>query len=151
MDWFRQQAGADLGILTCFEDMVTTGMRNAAASTGLFMQMPWCRYTQCRTNSLGGVPRCLYLSVRLSSSDRSTTRLRNGLLRHYPVMGEWFGAKAARFLDSAPLRIGMTCGEGAHEGRPYGGNGNGGPGEASCGEGGTGGWFETSPYGVKGM
>ena len=36
----RQQAGADLGIFTCFEDRVTTGMRNAAASTGLFMQTP---------------------------------------------------------------------------------------------------------------
>ena len=31
-----------------------------------------------------------------------------------------------------------TGGEGAHEGRPYGGKGNGGPGEVSCGEGGTG-------------
>ena len=36
----RQQAGADLGIFTCFEDKVTTGMRNAAASTGFFMETP---------------------------------------------------------------------------------------------------------------
>ena len=36
----RQQAGADLGIFTCFEDRVTTGMRNAAASTGRFMDTP---------------------------------------------------------------------------------------------------------------
>ncbi len=33
----RQQAGADIGIFTCFEDRVTTGMRDAAASAGLFM------------------------------------------------------------------------------------------------------------------
>ena len=36
----RQQAGADLGIFTCFEDRVTTGMRDAAASTGQFMNVP---------------------------------------------------------------------------------------------------------------
>ena len=36
----RQQAGADLGIFTCFEDRVTDGMRNAAASAGLFMDAP---------------------------------------------------------------------------------------------------------------
>ena len=36
----RQQAGADLGIFTCFEDRVTVGMRNAAASAGQFMQTP---------------------------------------------------------------------------------------------------------------
>ncbi len=32
----RQQAGADLGVFTCFEGRVTTGMRN----TGLFMDAP---------------------------------------------------------------------------------------------------------------
>ena len=36
----RQQAGADLGIFTCFESRVTTGMRNAAVNTGLFMAAP---------------------------------------------------------------------------------------------------------------
>ena len=36
----RQQAGADLGIFTCFEDRVTPRMRDAAASTGRFMDTP---------------------------------------------------------------------------------------------------------------
>ena len=36
----RQQAGADLGIFTCFEDRVTTGMLNAAVNTGKFMNAP---------------------------------------------------------------------------------------------------------------
>ena len=36
----RQQAGADLGIFTCFEDRVTPRMRDAAASTGRFMETP---------------------------------------------------------------------------------------------------------------
>ena len=36
----RQQAGADLGIFTCFDDRVTDGMRNAAASCGRFMESP---------------------------------------------------------------------------------------------------------------
>ena len=36
----RQQAGADLGIFTCFEERVTTGMRNAAVNTGIFMDAP---------------------------------------------------------------------------------------------------------------
>ena len=36
----RQQAGADLGIFTCFENKVTHGMRNAAISTGRFMDIP---------------------------------------------------------------------------------------------------------------
>ena len=36
----RQQAGADLGIFTCFEDRVTDGMRNAAVNTGVFMAVP---------------------------------------------------------------------------------------------------------------
>lgn len=36
----RQQAGADLGIFTCFEDRVTHNMRNAAVSAGRFMDVP---------------------------------------------------------------------------------------------------------------
>ena len=36
----RQQAGADLGIFTCFKDRVTTGMLNAAVNTGKFMNAP---------------------------------------------------------------------------------------------------------------
>ena len=36
----RQQAGADLGIFTCFESRVTNGMRTAAASAGQFMNVP---------------------------------------------------------------------------------------------------------------
>ena len=36
----RQQAGADLGIFTCFEDRVTPRMRDAAASAGRFMSVP---------------------------------------------------------------------------------------------------------------
>lgn len=36
----RQQAGADLGIFTCFDDRVTQGMRDAAASAGRFMETP---------------------------------------------------------------------------------------------------------------
>ena len=36
----RQQANADLGFFTCFEGRVTDGMRNAAASTGRFMNTP---------------------------------------------------------------------------------------------------------------
>ena len=36
----RQQAKADLGIFTCFNGRVTTGMRNAAASAGRFMTAP---------------------------------------------------------------------------------------------------------------
>ena len=36
----RQQANADLGIFTCFEDRVTAGMRNAAVGAGLFMATP---------------------------------------------------------------------------------------------------------------
>ena len=33
----RRQAGADLGVFTCFEDKVTSGMRNAAVNTGRFL------------------------------------------------------------------------------------------------------------------
>ena len=36
----RQQAGADLGIFTCFDERVTLRMRDAAASTGRFMEAP---------------------------------------------------------------------------------------------------------------
>jgi len=36
----RQQAGADLGIFTCFRDRVTPRMRDAAACTGRFMEVP---------------------------------------------------------------------------------------------------------------
>lgn len=36
----RQQAGADLGIFTCFQERVTPRMRDAAASTGRFMEVP---------------------------------------------------------------------------------------------------------------
>ena len=36
----RQQAGAHLGIFTCFEDRVTNGIRNAAVNTGIFMDAP---------------------------------------------------------------------------------------------------------------
>ena len=39
-DTARSQAGADLGIFTCFEDRVTGGMRNVAANTGQFMSVP---------------------------------------------------------------------------------------------------------------
>ena len=36
----RQQAGADLGVFTCFEERVTPRMRDAAASVGRFMNVP---------------------------------------------------------------------------------------------------------------
>ena len=36
----RQQAGADMGVFTCFEDRVTPRMRDAAVSTGKFMNAP---------------------------------------------------------------------------------------------------------------
>ncbi len=36
----RQQAKADLGVFVCFENRVTTSMRNAAASAGQFMNVP---------------------------------------------------------------------------------------------------------------
>ena len=36
----RQQAGADLGIFTCFDERVTPKMRDAAASAGRFMDVP---------------------------------------------------------------------------------------------------------------
>ena len=36
----RQQAGADLGIFTCFDGNVTNGMRDAAAGAGRFMEAP---------------------------------------------------------------------------------------------------------------
>ncbi len=36
----RQQVGAELGIFTCFDEKVTQGMRDTAASTGRFMDVP---------------------------------------------------------------------------------------------------------------
>ena len=36
----RQQAGADLGIFTCFDERVTQGMKDTAASAGRFMKSP---------------------------------------------------------------------------------------------------------------
>lgn len=36
----RQQAGAELGVFTCFENKVTPKMRDAAVSTGRFMDVP---------------------------------------------------------------------------------------------------------------
>ena len=36
----RQQAGADLGIFTCFDERVTPRMKDAAASAGRFMEAP---------------------------------------------------------------------------------------------------------------
>ena len=36
----RQQAGADLGIFTCFEERVTHNMKDAAVSCGRFMESP---------------------------------------------------------------------------------------------------------------
>ena len=36
----RQQAGADMGVFICFKERVTPGMRDAAASTGRFMDAP---------------------------------------------------------------------------------------------------------------
>ena len=42
-DGARQQARADLGVFTCFNDRVTTGMRNAGANTGRFMDYPVIR------------------------------------------------------------------------------------------------------------
>ena len=36
----RQQARADIGFFTCFEDRVTNGMKDAAANAGRFMKVP---------------------------------------------------------------------------------------------------------------
>lgn len=36
----RQQAGADMGIFTCFENRVTPRMKDATASSGRFMEAP---------------------------------------------------------------------------------------------------------------
>ena len=36
----RLQAGADMGVFICFEDRVTQGMKDAAASAGMFMNAP---------------------------------------------------------------------------------------------------------------
>ncbi len=34
----RRQAGAELGVFTCFEDKVTTGMKNAAVNSGKYLE-----------------------------------------------------------------------------------------------------------------
>ena len=53
----RQQVGADLGIFTCFEDRVTTGMRDAAASAGRFMDAPRVQIYTVDDYFEGRVPR----------------------------------------------------------------------------------------------
>ena len=52
----RQQASADLGIFTCFEGRVTTGMRNAAASAGRFMEAPVVQIYTVEDYFTGRVP-----------------------------------------------------------------------------------------------
>ena len=52
----RQQASADLGVFTCFEGRVTTGMRNAAASAGRFMEAPIVQIYTVEDYFTGRVP-----------------------------------------------------------------------------------------------
>ena len=52
----RQQAGADLGIFTCFDDRVTQGMRDAAASAGRFMDTPVVQIYTVEDYFIGRVP-----------------------------------------------------------------------------------------------
>ncbi len=52
----RQQAGADLGIFTCFDDRVTQGMRDAAASSGRFMETPVVQIYTVEDYFIGRVP-----------------------------------------------------------------------------------------------
>ena len=52
----RQQAGADLGIFTCFNDRVTPRMRDAAASTGRFMEVPTVQIYTVEDYFTGRVP-----------------------------------------------------------------------------------------------
>ena len=52
----RQQAGADLGIFTCFEDRVTQRMRDAAASTGRFMEVPVVQIYTVEDYFVGRIP-----------------------------------------------------------------------------------------------
>ncbi len=52
----RQQAGADLGIFTCFDERVTPRMRDAAASTGRFMEVPTVQIYTVEDYFRGRVP-----------------------------------------------------------------------------------------------
>ena len=52
----RQQAGADLGIFTCFDDRVTQGMRDTAASAGRFMETPVVQIYTVEDYFAGRVP-----------------------------------------------------------------------------------------------
>ncbi len=52
----RQQAGADLGIFTCFDDRVTQGMRDTAASTGRFMTAPIVQIYTVEDYFVGRIP-----------------------------------------------------------------------------------------------
>ena len=52
----RQQAGADLGIFTCFDERVTPRMRDAAASTGRFMDAPTVQIYTVQDYFAGRVP-----------------------------------------------------------------------------------------------
>lgn len=53
----RQQVGAELGIFTCFEERVTPGMRNAAASAGRFMDVPVIQIYTIEDFFAGRIPR----------------------------------------------------------------------------------------------
>ena len=63
-DSARQQANADLGVFTCFQDRVTTGMRNTAASTGKFMDVP---RTQIYTIEDYFEGRCPVMPIRMAA------------------------------------------------------------------------------------
>lgn len=53
----RQEAGADIGIFTCFDDRVTQRMRDAAASAGRFMDAPAVQIYTVEDYFEGRVPR----------------------------------------------------------------------------------------------
>ena len=53
----RRQAGADLGIFTCFEERVTQGMRDSAASTGKFMDVQKIQIYTVEDYFAGRVPK----------------------------------------------------------------------------------------------
>ena len=53
----RQEAGADLGIFTCFEDRVTSRMRDAASNAGRFMETPVVQIYTIDDYFNGRVPR----------------------------------------------------------------------------------------------
>ena len=53
----RQQAGADMGIFTCFEDRVSSKMRDAAASTGRFYDVPVIQIYTVEDFFAGRVPK----------------------------------------------------------------------------------------------